>query len=164
MIEPDKVIDNMMPALFRFNKYGEFSEDILPATKLGEEYIIVRQSGKEKKYIVDDELETYRNDHYYIINDESQVIGRFDVGGNMDLCGITYHIVEEFQNRGIGQVALMFVVDDIFSRGVGKIRILAEKKRSIAIASKVGFTQKSERLYEMKSTDYQQLKQNSRTI
>lgn len=153
----------MKPIEFRFKKNREFSEAILPATKYGEEYIVLRQRREDELFDIDGELHANGKVYYYIIGDESQVIGRFGVSGDLNWCGITYHIVPEFQNRGIGQTALRFVVDEIFANGVERIIVLAVNDRSVAIASKVGFTQKSKRVFELKQLDYQQLNANSRT-
>lgn len=166
MIEPNNIIDNMKPFEFRFNKNKEFIEDFLPLTKYNEQYIIVRQYGKDhgNVYNIEDSTNGTLNYHYYIINSKSQVIGRFDVNGDMKSCGFTYHIIEEFQNRGIGQTSLRFIVNNIFEQGVNKIIIIAINERSAAIALKMGFIQKSERVFELRSLDYQQLNSNNKTI
>jgi len=166
MINPNNITDNMKPLEYRFNKSKKFIEDILPLTKYNEQYIIVRQYGKDHGYIYDIENNTNPtvHYHYYIINSESQVIGRFDVHGELDSCGFTYHIIEEFQNRGIGQTALSFIVNKIFEQGVNKIIILAVNERSAAIATKIGFKQKSKKVFEMWKLDYQQLNSNNKII
>lgn len=155
----------MKPYEYRFNKNKEFMEDILPLTKYNEQYIIVRQYGKGHGYIydVEDDTNPTLHYHYYIINSESQVIGRFDVCGNIESCGFTYHIIEEYQNRGIGQTALSFIVNKIFEQGVNKIIILVVNERSAAIAMKIGFSQKSKRVFEMWQLDYQHLSESNKT-
>lgn len=166
MIEPNNIVDNMKPYEFRFNKNKKFIEDILPLTKFNEQYIIVRQDGKDHEHIyeIEDSTNSTLDYHYYIINSKSQVVGRFDVCGDMESCGFTYHIIEEFQNRGIGQTTLCFIVNNIFEQGVNRIIILAVNERSAAIALKMGFIQKSERIFELRSLDYQQLNSNNKTI
>lgn len=158
MINPNNIIDNMEPFEFRFNKNKEFIEDILPYTKYNEQYIIVRQYGI--KY----DEQSFIHYHYYIINNDSRVIGRFDVFGDLESCGITYHIIEKFQNRGIGQTALNFIVNQTFKLGVNRIILLAVNERSSAIALKTGFTQKSEHIFEMLQLDYQLLNSNKKII
>ena len=166
MINPNNITDNMSPWEYRFNKNKEFIEDILPLTKYDEQFVIVRQCGKDHGYIYEGEDDTNPmiDYHYYIINSESQVIGRFDVCGHMESCGFTYHIIEEFQNRGIGQIALGFIVNKIFEQGVNKIIILAVNERSAAIAMKIGFSQKSKRVFEMWQLDYQHLSASNKTM
>jgi len=163
MLKPNNIIDNMMPLEFRFNKNKEFIEDFLPLTKYNEQYIIIRQYGKNHGYIYDIEDDTNQtiHYHYYIINSNFQVIGRFDISGDSESCGFTYHIIEEFQNRGIGQTALSFIVNKIFEQGINKIRILAINERSAAIALKIGFTQKSAKVFELERLDYQKLNSNN---
>ncbi len=166
MIDPNNIVDDMKPIEFRFKKNKEFVEDVLPLTKYNEQYIIVRQYGKDHGYIYD--IEDYTNSilhyHYYIINSKFQVIGRFDIHGDIKSCGFTYHIIEEFQNRGIGQTALNFIINKIFEQGINKIVILAVNERSTDIALKTGFSQKSKRVFEMRNLDYQQLNSNNKTI
>jgi RimJ/RimL family protein N-acetyltransferase len=166
MINPNNIVDNMKPFEYRFNKNKEFIEDVLPFTKYNEQYIIVRQYGKNHGYIYDieDDISPTLHYHYYIINNDSQVVGRFDVCGRIENCGFTYHIIEEFQNRGIGQTALSFIVDKIFKQGVNRIVILAVNERSAAIALKIGFSQKSKRVFEMWQLDYQHLNESHKTI
>lgn len=164
MIDPTKIVDNMNPPEYRFKKCKEFSEAVLPATKYGEEYTVVRQIDESQEFIIDDERVISERSHYYILSDDFRVIGRFDVHGDLETTGITYHIVEEFQNRGIGQTALKFVVDRIFEKGVNRIVILAVNDRSAAIASKAGFTKRTQRTFEMRLIDYQQSKSNGKTI
>ncbi len=156
MIEPAKIVDNMKPVEERFKKNKEFSEDILPVTKYDEQYIVIRQR--------DDRSQTSSTIHYYITDNNFQIIGRFDASGDLEECGITYHIVEEFQNRGIGQAALGFVTNELFELGVRKVMILAVNERSCAIASKIGFKQKSRIFFEMSQLDYQQLKSNGKAL
>lgn len=165
MINPNNITDNMKPYEYRFSKNKEFIEDTLPLTKYNEQYIIVRQCGKDHGYIYDVEENTNPtiHYHYYIINSESQVIGRFDVCGDVESCGFTYHIIEAFQNKGIGQTALSFIVNKIFTQGIGRIVILAVNGRSAAIALKTGFTQKSQKVFEMTQLDYQQLNTINKT-
>lgn len=170
MINPNRIADYMKPLEYRFNKYKEFTEDVLPLTKYDDAYIVVRQYGKDHGEIyvnVEDPkyTETRFSYHYYVINSESQVVGRFDVCGSVEHCGITYHIIEEFQNRGIGQAALGYIVDRIFERGANRITILAVNERSVAIALKVGVVQKSKRVFEMRQVDYQRLhEERNKTI
>ncbi len=45
----------------------------------------------------------------YIIDDGTKVIGRFDIGYDLSTTGITYHIIDKFQNKGIGQTVLRFM-------------------------------------------------------
>lgn len=164
MIDSTKIVDNMNPPEYRFKKHEGFSEAVLPVTKYGEEYTVIRQSDESQEFIIDDKRVISESSHYYILSDDFRVIGRFDVHGDLETTGITYHIVEEFQNRGIGQVALKYVVDRIFEKGVNRIVILAVNDRSAAIASKAGFTKWTKRAYEMKLIDYQQSKSNGKTI
>ncbi len=144
MIDPSKITDTMKPPEFRFNKHGEFLEFILPLTKYQEQYLLLKQKDNKQDSV-----------HYYIINTDSTVIGRFDVGGSENVRGITYHIVEDFQNRGIGQITLQTVVEDIFSQNIDRINILAVNERSAAIAMKAGFVQKHNRHYILNFLDYQ---------
>lgn len=144
MIDSSKIIDNMEPIEFRFQKKKEFTKFILPLTKYNEQYFLAKQWD-----------EKYSALHYYIISDGFLVIGRFDVGGDLESMGVTYHIIDEFQNRGIGQMVLGVVVNDIFSHNVGRIIILPINERSASIALKTGFTPRTERIYELKLLDYQ---------
>ena len=150
IIDSSKIMDNMKTYEFRFQKKQNFSEYILPLTKNNEQYLLIKQKDNQYNFI-----------HYYIIANRTQVIGRFDIGVNTKSCGITYHIIEEFQNRGIGQTVLGFVVEDIFNNhNVDRIIILPINERSVAIASKIGFTPKSQGAYELKSLDYQNSQSN----
>lgn len=152
MIDPTKITDSMKPPEYRFNKYGEFLEFILPLTKHQEQYLLLKQQNKKQDCI-----------HYYILSTDSKVIGRFDIGGSEKERGITYHIVEEFQNRGIGQMVLKTVVDDLFSQNIARINILAVNERSIAIATKIGFTQKNKYQYVLSFIDYQKQESNQKS-
>lgn len=97
--------------------------------------------------------------HYYVVDNGTTVIGRFDISWYELNYGITYHIVDEFQNRGIGQTALKFVVDELFNKySAVRIRILAVNDRSRNIALKSGFRQKTEKLYELSFTEFQREK------
>lgn len=152
MLDRTKIIDNMNPLEFRFNKNNDFIEFLLPLTKYKEQYLLVKQ--KDKKY---------NSIHYYIISSSRyQVIGRFDISDYLEneICGITYHIIDEFQNRGIGQTVLGVVVNDIFSHQVNLIRILPINEKSAHIAEKIGFTPRSKRIYELNSLDYQEIQSN----
>ena len=149
MFDPSKIIDTMGPIEYRFRKYCEFTEFILPLTKLNEQYYLIKQIDKK-----------YNSIHYYIITTESLVIGRFDASFlNLDCSGLTYRIVEEYQNRGIGQVALGTIINDLFGQNVNKIWINAINGRSAAIALKNGFTFVSKTLYELKLLDYNKNKE-----
>lgn len=162
MIDINNITDNMKPFEFRFNKNIDYTEDVLPLTKCDESYIILRQYGKDHGYIYDDgdDIKPTISYHYYIVNSDFNVIGRFDVYGSVESCGFTYHIIEEYQNRGIGQIALNFIVGKIFEQGVNRIVILAVNERSAAIAMKAGFSQKSKRAFEMCQLDYQKLRES----
>lgn len=151
MLNKIKIIDNMNPPNFQFNKNNDFIEFLLPLTKYKEQYLMVKQ--KDKKY---------NSIHYYIISSGYQVIGRFDISDNLEneTCGITYHIIDEFQNRGIGQTVLGVVVNDIFSHQVNLIKILPINEKSAHIAEKNGFTPRSKRIYELNSLDYQEFQSN----
>ncbi len=152
MIDPTKITDGMKPPEYRFNKYGEFLDFILPLTKNQEQYLLLKQQDKKQDCI-----------HYYILSTDSKVIGRFDIGGSEKERGITYHIVEEFQNRGIGQMVLKTVVDDLFSQNIERINILAVNERSVAIATKIGFVQKNKYQYVLSFIDYQKQESNQKS-
>ena len=104
-------------------------------------YSLIKQENSEKEEI-----------HYYIVDNGEKVIGRFDIGYDLEdkTAGITYHLIEQFQNRGIGQTALKSVVDDIFNGlPVGRIIILPINDRSVAIAVKSGFQKRAERVFQL---------------
>ena len=128
MFHCSDIIDHMDPYEFRFDRKKEFVESALPLTKCNEQYFVARQHDWKYECI-----------HYYIIHEYSHVIGRFDVGTDLENCGITYHIVSKFQNRGIGQITLGVVVDDLFAQGFSNIRIIPINEKSAHIASKCGF-------------------------
>ena len=140
-IDLSEIIDEMKPIEFRINKAQNFSTSTLPKTKFNEEYFTIKQISEKKEEI-----------HYYIVSDGKRVIGRFDIEYDLEdeTAGITYHLIEQFQNRGIGQIALKSVVDDIFNRlPVGRIIILPINDRSRAIAMKSGFLKRSERVFQL---------------
>lgn len=159
MIDAKKVIDTMHPLEFRFRKWGTFSEFILPLMKYNEQYLLLKQFD-----------EKYSSLHYYIItlsNCLYEVVGRFDVSRDCsDRCGITYHILNPFQNRGIGQMALHFVVDDLFSENIDRIILWPTNERSCYIAQKNGFKKRegNRGIYELSVMDYQALQSNSKKI
>lgn len=153
MLNTSKISDNMEPREFRFNKNKTFIKYTLPLTKYNEQYHLAKQYNQK-----------YNAIHYYIINNEFRVIGRFDISGNLKRYGITYHIIDEFQNRGIGQTVLRFVVDDIFSNNIEKIIILPINERSAWIASKIGFIPRTKRIYELNLLDYQKFNSNGKSI
>lgn len=141
-----RVSDNMGPPEFCIQKRQDFSAHTLQPTKNNEQYLMIEQVDKRQSNTI----------HYYIIGNETTVIGRFDIGYTELDYGITYHIVDEFQNRGIGQTALRFVVDELFNKyNAIRIRILAVNDRSRSIALKSGFRKKTETLYELSSAEYQ---------
>lgn len=140
-IDLSEIIDEMKPIEFRINKAQNFSTSTLPKTKFDEEYFTIKQINEKKEEI-----------HYYIISDGKRVIGRFDIGYDLEdeIAGITYHLIEQFQNRGIGQIALKSVVDDIFNRlPVGRIIILPINVRGRAIAKKSGFLKRPKIGFEL---------------
>lgn len=120
---------------FRINKTEDFSTYTMPKTKFNEEYLVIKQIDEKRSDI-----------HYYIVSDNKSVIGSFDVSYDLEdkVAGITYHLIEQFQNRGIGKITLKFVVDDIFNcLSIDRIKIAAINERSMAIAVKNGFQRKS---------------------
>ena len=140
-IDLSRIIDEMIPVEMRINKTQDFSTYILPKTKFNEEYFVIKQINEEKEAI-----------HYYIVSDGKNVVGRFDIGYDLEdeTAGITYHLIEQFQNRGIGQTALRSIVDDIFNGlPVGSIIILPINDKSRVIAIKNGFLKKSERVFQL---------------
>lgn len=92
------------------------------------------------------------------------MIGRFDIGKEIELCGITYHIIDKFQDRGIGQLVLRFVIDDLFSENTDRIRILPTNEKSAYIAQKNGFIKKTSGIYELKALDYQEMQSHGKKI
>lgn len=148
-IDISRIIDDMKPFEFRIQKDQDFSVHILPLTKRNEQYLLIKQMDKKHN----DSL------HYYIIDNGIQVVGRFDIGYDLSFAGITYHITDEFQNKGIGQITLSFVVDNLFEEyKVEKIIILPINDRSRNIALKNGFSKRTERIYELSIVEYQRLK------
>ena len=142
-IDLSGIIDEMKPFEFRINKAQDFSTYTLPKTKFNEEYFVIKQINEEQSEI-----------HYYVVSEGKRVIGRFDIGYDLEdeTAGITYHLIEQFQNRGIGQTALKSIVDDIFNGLiVGRIIILPINERSRAIATKNGFQRKlgSQRIFQL---------------
>ncbi len=94
-------------------------------------------------------------------------MGRFDVSRNCsDRCGITYHICDQFQNRGIGQMVLRFVVDDLFSENINGVILWPTNERSCHIAQKNGFKkgEGNQGVYELSLMDYQELQSNSKKV
>lgn len=148
-IDISRITDNMKPPKFRIQKWQDFSAHTLPLTKNNEQYLMIEQVDKRQSDTM----------HYYVVDNGTTVIGRFDIGWYELNYGITYHIVDEFQNRGIGQTALKFVVDELFNKySAVRICILAVNDRSRSIALKSGFRQKTEKLYELSSTEFQREK------
>ncbi len=151
-IDASKLIDNMKPFEFRLKKDDNFLVHTLPLTKNKEQYLMLEQLDKRQ-------IDTL---HYYIVNSGTTVIGRFDIGWDESSYGITYHIVDEFQNRGIGQTALKFVVGELFNKyNASRIIIAAINDRSRSIALKSGFhkmDEKTERIYELSSAGFQRTK------
>ncbi len=148
-INLSKIIDEMTPFEFRLNKTQNFSAYTLPRTKFNELYSLIKQENSEK-----DEI------HYYIVDNGEKVIGRFDIGYDLEdeTAGITYHLIEQFQNRGIGQTALKSIVDDIFNGlPVGRIIILPINDRSVAIAVKSGFQKRTERVFQLNRERWMEL-------
>lgn len=140
-----KIIDDMEPFEFRIKKGQDFSVYTLPLTKMNEQYLLIKQVDKQRNSSV----------HYYIIDDGTKVIGRFDIGYDLSTAGITYHIIDEFQNKGIGQIVLSFVVDNLFEEyKVERLIILPINDRSKNIALKSGFSKKTERIYELNMSEY----------
>lgn len=156
LIDLSKVVDNMEPYEYRFKNNRESEVMILPLTKYGQQYFLVKQCtftsyGEENDFL---------SIKYYIISGE-EVIGRFDVGSSDKKCGITYHIVPSFQNKGIGQLVLRYVVADLFDTlDIEKIITLPINDRSRAIASKCGFDKKKEKVYELTSLAYHKTKKS----
>lgn len=150
LIDLSKVVDNMQPSEFRFKNNKSSEIRILPLTKYEEQYILIKQIAFETY----EEENDFLSIKYYIISGE-EVIGRFDIGSSDKRCGISYHIVPSFQNKGIGKMVLSYVVDDLFATlDIEKIIILPINDRSRAIASKCGFIKKADRIYELTSLDY----------
>lgn len=148
-IDISRITDNMKPPKFRIQKWQDFSAHTLPLTKNNEQYLMIEQVDKQQSDTM----------HYYVVDNGTTVIGRFDISWYELNYGITYHIVDEFQNRGIGQTALKFVVDELFNKySAVRIRILAVNDRSRNIALKSGFRQKTEKLYELSFTEFQREK------
>ena len=146
-INPNMIVDNMEPWEFRFKKNVECSELYLPLTPNNEQYLLLKQSP--------DGWDT----HYYVLNGSFLVIGRFDccVKLKQQNCGISYHIIDEYQNRGIGQTVLSAVVQDLFDNyGVERliVRPTSNNVRSVSIASKAGFVHMKGMIWELKSEDY----------
>ena len=145
-VDITRITDSMKPPEFRIQKLQDFFAYTLPLTKNNEQYLMIEQIDKRQSNTI----------HYYVIDDGITVIGRFDIGYSELDYGITYHIVDEFQNRGIGQIALKFVVGQLFNKyGATRIRILAINDRSRSIAQKSGFRRKTEKLYELSATEFQ---------
>ena len=151
-IDLSRIIDEMEPIEFRINQTQDFFTYTLPKTKYNEQYFVIKQINEEKEKI-----------HYYIVSDGRKVIGRFDIGYNLDdgTAGITYHLIEQFQNRGIGQNALKSIVDDIFNLlPVSRIIILPINDKSIAIAMKNGFQKRAERVFQLKRERWMELQED----
>lgn len=156
LIDLSKVVDNMEPYEYRFKNNKKSEVMILPLTKQEEQYLLVKQYTLKTC----EEENDFLSIKYYIISRE-EVIGRFDVGNSDKKCGITYHIVPSFQNKGIGQLVLKYVVDDLFDTlDIEKIIILPTNDRSRAIASKCGFIKKTDIVYELTSLDYHKTKKS----
>lgn len=153
MIDKERVIDMMDPPEFRFRKRGVFQVFVLPPTKYNEQYILLKQLDVK-----------YKSVHYYIINHVYEVIGRFDIGKDSKSCGITYHIIDKFQDRGIGQLVLRSVIDDLFSENVDRIRIWPTNEKSAHIAQKNGFIKNSRNIYELRAFDYQEMQSHGKKI
>lgn len=152
-VDISKIMDDMEPFEFRIQKGQDFSVYTLPLTKMNEQYLLIKQIDKKHNGSI----------HYYIIESGIQVVGRFDIGYDLSSAGITYHIIDKFQNRGIGQTTLNFVVDDLFEQyKVEKIIILPINDRSKNIALKSGFSKRTERIYELNILEYlkSKLKEN----
>ena len=91
------------------------------------EYLLYIENGKIIGYI-----------NYYLMYEEIEIAN--------------FNVLDEFQNRGIGQTALKSIVDDIFNGlVVGRIIILPINERSRAIATKNGFQRKlgSQRIFQL---------------
>lgn len=149
IINLSKIIDEMTPFEFRIDKTRNFSAYTLPRTKFNELYSLIKQEIPEENRI-----------HYYIVDKGEKVIGRFDIGYNLEdeTAGITYHLIEQFQNRGIGQTALKSIVDDIFNGlPIGRIIILPINDRSVAIAVKSGFQKRAERFFQLNRERWMEL-------
>lgn len=154
MIDVSKIVDKMEPVQYRFKKYKEIVEEGYFLTKYDEKYLLLKQQ--------DDK---WHSIHYYIVNYDSQVIGRFDVSNSdLESCGIMYHLIPKYQNRGIGQLVLELVVDDLFKNNVQKILIAAVNERSASIALKNGFVPKVKRVYELELDNYQKMQSDSKKI
>jgi hypothetical protein len=55
---------------------------------------------------------------------------------------MNYHIVSRFQNRGIGQLVLAFVVRIFFRENRDRILMCPTNERRASIAQKTGFVKK----------------------
>lgn len=157
-IDGSNLVDNMKPPEFRFNKWNDFSASVLPLTKNNEQYVMLEQLDKRQSNSL----------HYYIVSGGTTIIGRFDIGWNDLNYSVTYHIVEEFQNRGIGQTALKFVVGELFNKhNAAIIRLAAVNDRSRSIAIKSGFhkrNEQTERIFELSSAEYQRTRNKDKTL
>ncbi len=146
VLELKKVVDKMEPYQHRFKHYMSYHEIPMPVTKNGEQYYLLKND-----QIID-------NLHfYYVINEENQVVGRFSANVFEKNCGLTYHIIPEYQNRGIGQLVLSIMVEDLFTLDVEIIRLHPTNERSAAIAMKNGFVPMHRKVeyYTLTRLDYQ---------
>lgn len=125
----------------------------MPVTKNGEQYYLLKR----------DDIEERDYYSYYIVNEESEVIGRFFAGRYENRGGLTYHILPEYQNRGIGELVLGVIVDDLFNMGYELVRILPTNERSKAIALKNGFVLSPSKVYcyVLTKLDYEKRCQNN---
>ena len=151
-IDISRITDEMEPYEFRINKNKDFSAYTLK-TKLNELYSLIKQEDIEKCSI-----------HYYVVSNGIEVVGRFNISYLLKngSAGIAYHIVDEFQNRGIGQTVLRFVIGDIFKSLtlINRITIVAITERSKAIATKNGFSLKNpstKRIFQLTREQWQEL-------
>lgn len=155
MLEIDKIVDKTVNRIGywnqRFLKNKVYEEIQLSVTKNGEQYYLLKR----------DDIEERDYYSYYIVNEENEVIGRFFAGRYENRGGITYHILPEYQNRGIGQLVLSVVVDDLFNMGYELVRILAINERSKAIALKNGFVLSTKMVYILPKLDYEKRCQNN---
>lgn len=150
MLDLNKIEDKMEPREFRFRNGFDYQEIFMPVTKNGEQYYLLKKEYKD-------------NIRYYVVSEDNKVIGRFIVGGDSRKSGLTYHIVPDYQNRGIGQLVLSVIVEDAFSLNIESLILHPTNERSAAIAIKNGFKPMNMRIEYFKLTklDYQNKKEKS---